>query len=121
MTITEKLIYKKAVMDFFKTVKYKPGTYFAVNIVIPSGLVIDMVTYGVPDSDVPDKKTDGKLTGLCTLPWALLPELNSPDFIKFWTRQAKRIVMRKEFHEVQEWLRVDGKRILEPSNHPEAG
>ena len=92
-----------------KRVSYKPGYHFEISAI---GLRVDLMLVQLqrPDADGGDRKLD--LVCRCPLPADQLESLDEAGLIMLVSQQAAWL----ELHEMDEWLRLDGKRLREP--HP---
>lgn len=96
-------------IGIFKQVTYKPGYDIQVDYV-GQGLIEFSMSVMVPDSDCPDK----------LIKVAIEQKFN---VFEVWDEDEvveciKQLIWNFELHEMDEWLRLKGKRLRNPHPHP---
>ncbi len=96
---------------FEKRLSYKPNTMFSVSLGICRDCLEVRGAQRVPDADNPVKIASQYFLWTCDLEF--LHRMNEADFIGMLRRQ----IVDFEMHEINEFLRIDGKFVVDP--HPE--
>lgn len=90
--------------EFVKTISYKPGWRFeVVTTEWDTGLLIG---FDAPDANHPERTVPVQTIDVR---FGYLPS-------DHWVAQLRAAIRSLEFHEVDEWLCIDGVRVREP--HP---